>query len=180
MREQAPPTKRKFRSAWDQIDYLYHKLLYWFYHRSDRRHARRFASRLTRLVARADPHHETILGMSCRALIAELAGDLRKAIQYREQEIRFIEQVLRPGSPPLPDMGFDDVSDRMDLLAILHWNAGDPARAAEILEQSKRYCANHHLRFDGQDLLDEVRDELKAAPHNGRRLRPGASARTGS
>jgi hypothetical protein len=180
MREQAPPTKRKFRSAWDQIDYLYHKMLYWFYDRADRRHARRFASRLKRLVAKADPHHETILGMSCRALIAELAGDLRRAIQYREREIRFIEQVLRPGSPPLPDMGFDDVSDRMDLLAILHWNLGDAAKAAEILEESKRYCAKHHIRFDGQDVIDEVRAELGTASRNGRRLRPGAGARTAS
>jgi hypothetical protein len=167
MREKAPPTKRRFRNAWDQIDYLYHKALFWFYERCDRRQAMRFARRLKRLVAKTDPQAETILGMSCRALIAELEGDLRKAIQCREREIEFIERFLRDGIVPGVSTGYDDVSDSMDLLAIHYWDLGDLTKALEILDQSKRYCAEHGIPFDGQDIVDEVHGELKAASRNG-------------
>jgi len=33
MKVKAPPDRRKFASAWDEIGYLYGKLLYWLYQR---------------------------------------------------------------------------------------------------------------------------------------------------
>lgn len=40
MKTMPPPDRRKFADGRDEMEYLYHKLLYWFYGRQDRRRAR--------------------------------------------------------------------------------------------------------------------------------------------
>ena len=76
MKQHFPRTRRKFAHAWDEIQYLYDKLLYWFYGehpRPDR--ARRYARRLSKLLQRCDTNEESILGQECRSLICELRGE---------------------------------------------------------------------------------------------------------
>lgn len=167
MLEKAPPTRRKFQGIWDQIKYLYHKTLYWAYEKQNWRQAQRFAVPLKRLVAEADPEAEAYLGMSCRALVAEVEGDLRKAIQFREREIDMIRRLIQLDVPEGARLDLDELSDSLDLLALHYWELGDLPKALEILDQSKRYCAKHQIPFDGQDIIDEVRGELQAASRNG-------------
>jgi hypothetical protein len=49
-----PPGRRKFAGAWDEIGYLYDKLLYWLYERQLAAKARPYAKRLERLLRQAD------------------------------------------------------------------------------------------------------------------------------
>lgn len=167
MRTKAPATRRRFRTDWEQIVYLYHKVLYWFYTREDRRQAALFAERLRPLVATADPNCEAILGASSRALLAELSGDLWVAIRSREREIELMRRLADANPPPAAALGPDELSDRLDLLALLYWKADNLVRAVQILEESKQLCAKHHVPFDGQDVLDEVRREQEAIARNG-------------
>jgi hypothetical protein len=171
MRDKAPPTKRKFATDWEEIDYLYFKILHWFYGRHDRRRASAFADRLWRLVAEADPKEEAILGASCRAILAEVEGDLHAAIRYRKKEIALLRrlQQLIPPAEVMP--GPDDISDRLDLMAILYWNLGDLAQAERILEESKQLCESSGIKFDGKDLLRDVRKERLLENGRGNGLR---------
>jgi hypothetical protein len=163
MSEKAPSTRRKFSGLWDQIKYLYDKTFYWSYGQGNWRQAQRFADRLKRLVAKADPKSEALLGMSCRALIAEVDGDLRKAIRFRKREIDMIRRLSQLDVPEGARLDLDELSDTLDLLAIHYWDLGDFPKALEILNQSKRYCAEHDIPFAGQDIVDGVRREMRAA-----------------
>ncbi len=170
MKTTAPVARqRKFKTDWDEIVYLYHKLLYWLYDREDTRKALSFGNRLERLVERVDPGHEAILGQECRSLISEAKGDLPNAIRYRENEIRMmkrLQQISIAYDPStreymLRQRGYDDLSDRLDLLAILYHDSGDLDRAIRTLRDSKRFCEKHEIPFDGQDLLEDYLGEKR-------------------
>src|SRR5437660_8911079 len=93
MRKKATVKERKEGKLWDDIRALYDKFLYWYYEQENPKVARPFALRLERLLKKASPHHETILGEECWSLIYELKGNYKKAIRYRENEIRLIERL---------------------------------------------------------------------------------------
>ncbi len=59
--------------------------------------------------------------------------------------------------------GYDDLSDRMDLLAILYHDAGKTDRAISLLEESRALCESHGILFDGADVYEEYQQEVKAA-----------------
>jgi tetratricopeptide (TPR) repeat protein len=161
MKAKPPPVRRKFAGMWDEIGYLHDRLLYWLYGRADPRKARPHAERLARLLPRAAPDHDAILGEECWSLVYETRGDLRKAIEHRENEIRLIRRLhdVSRGAPNEEDMlegyGYDDLSDRLDLLATLYHDNGQLGRAIDILGESKKLCASHRFKFDGEDLLRE-------------------------
>src|SRR5207302_7871008 len=127
------------------------------------------ARRLERLLRRADPDHGAIFGEECWSLIYEAKGDLRKAIEHRENEIRLIHRLYKVcmGTPDeeiaLRDYRYDDLSDRMDLLAMLYHDSGDLRKAISILKKSKKLCQEHGVAFDGEDLLQDYREERKDA-----------------
>jgi len=159
MTNECPSTRRKFKGEWDAIQYYYHKILYWFYQRRDRTKALRFCARLERLLKQASPTHEAILGEECWSLLWEVRGNLRKAIHYREHEIKLIKK-LRQRSVGTPGAAIvlkrydpSDLGDRLDLLAILYHDAGELDRAISVLHESQRLCEEHGIRFDGKDLL---------------------------
>src|SRR5260221_12694906 len=85
--------ERKEGELWDQIRILYENLLHWFYEQEDMDEARRQAAKLERLLKKLSPHHETILGEECWALIHELKGNYKQAIKFRENEIRLIQRL---------------------------------------------------------------------------------------
>jgi hypothetical protein len=165
MKTKPPPDQRKFASDRDQLDYLYHKLLYWLYGREDRTRADAFADRLARLLRRASPGHDAIFPEECWSLIYETKRDFRKAIKHRENEIRLIRRLheISRDKPfeavALKNYGYADLSDRLDLLATLYHDSDNLEKAIAVLRESKDLCKSHGIRFDGEDILEEYMKE---------------------
>jgi tetratricopeptide (TPR) repeat protein len=174
MKTKTSRTRRTFYHEWDEIDYLYMKILHWFYGEGNRRKAMPFCARLEALLEKTPDAHEAILGEECWSLICELRGDLAGAIAYREREIELIKRLHRisvntPGRDiVLREYGYSDLSDRFDLLAILYHDAGNLSKAIQVLKESRRLCQRHGIAFDGEDLL---RDYLAEAAANGQSRR---------
>lgn len=159
---QLPPTRRTFVSTWDEISYLYHKLLYWLYGRGKEVSARRFGGRLKKLLEHADPAHHAILGEECWSLVCEAEGDLVRAIQFREHEIHLMTRALKLAGPnrrelPAGYPDYDDLLDRFVLLAMLHNKIGDTSTAIHRLRRAQRFAVAHGLPFNAGDLLSDYR-----------------------
>jgi hypothetical protein len=174
MSTHSPVTRRKFAGHWDEIDYLYHKLLHWFYERKDRRRAKPYCDRLERLLDEFCTDDHVIVPEECRSLICEIRGDLPGAIKHRENEIRLIKRLHRisENTPSnnfaLSQYDYSDLSDRLDLLATLYREAGKPKRALRVLEESKKLCAAHGINFAGQELMrDCLREQGRNASRSG-------------
>jgi hypothetical protein len=172
MKTEPPPDRRKFADARDQMEYLYHKLLYWLYEREDRARARAFAQRLAQILSKASPGHEAIFPEECWSLICEAREDLPGAIKHREHEIRLIKRLhaVSQTAPQQQDIlrlyGHHDLSDRLDLLAVLCHDSGNLDKAISALHESRQLCAKHGVMFDGEDILQEYIEEKKNAQTN--------------
>jgi hypothetical protein len=158
-----------FTSLLREFEALYLEFLKQFYEKENRPQAKKLALRLDKLLADSNELAESIRGEEVRSLIAELRGDLVKAVQSREAEIRKILELhaLSANTPSWEfvsrEYGFSDVSDRLDLLAILYDEQGMLDRAISVLIESKNYCKAHHIRFDSQDLLNELQSSQPSA-----------------
>ena len=165
MKTKSPPERHRFADEWDEIDYLYHKLLYWLYERGSAERARQYADQLERILPKADPQHEAILGEECWSLLHEAKGDMRNAIHHRQNEIRLIRRLydISQGKSyqriALKDYGYDDLSDRLELLAILYHDSGQLEKALDTLEDAKKMCIDHGIPFDSENLLREYSEE---------------------
>jgi hypothetical protein len=186
MRRKVPPTRRKFSSAWDEIDYLYHKLLYWLYDRGDARRALPYADRLEKQLARVASGDEAIRVAECRSLVCEARGDLPGAIRHRENEVRLIPRLheISANTPgwDLIRQHYDssDLSDRLDLLAILYHDHGELDRGIDTLERSRQLCEAHGIPFGGRALLrDYLRERKSQARANGGGPVPRRTGTTG-
>ena len=172
MKVKSPPIRYKFANEWDELEYLYHQLLYWLYEREDASKARRYADRLEQLLPNADPDHQAIFGEECWSLVYETKGNLRKAIEHRKNEIRLIRRLhdISRNAPYedliLRDYGYDDLSDRLDLLAVLYQKNGQLDQAMDTLIESKRLCQEHGIKFDGADILREIQHDSVHAKMN--------------
>jgi len=167
MKTERPPDRRKFADARDQIEYLYQKLLYWLYERRDRSRAGVFAQRLANVLSKSSPGHDAIFPEECWSLICEAKEDLRAAIKHRENEIRLIKR-LHEISRSSPHEGTvfrlytcEDLSDRLDLLAVLYHDSGNLDKALATLHESKQLCKKHRIEFDGEDVLQDYLAEAK-------------------
>jgi hypothetical protein len=145
-----------------EFDDLYQEFLEQFYDKGNLAKAKRLAIRLEKLLSASDELAESIPGEEVRSLIAELRGNLAEAVQSREAEIRKILQMhaLAANTPSWDyvsrQYSFNDVSDRLDLLAILYDEQGMLDRAISVLIESKNYCKAHQVQFDGQEILNEL------------------------
>ncbi len=150
------------------LNSLYIEFLKRFYDQGDREQAGKIAARLEKILARSAETANSIRGEEIRSLIAELRGNYAEAIRSREAEIRKILELhsLAVGTPNWDYVSrqydFSDVSDRLDLLAILYDQHGESDRARAVLVESKQYCEAHHVPFDGQDLLNELEQAERA------------------
>jgi hypothetical protein len=158
-----PAARRKFAEASEEMGYLYDKLVYWLYQRQDARRARPFAERLAQLLAKSRP--ESIFAEECRSLVAEAKGDFAKAIAHRENEIRLIRRLHKLSQNTanaefvFRQYSHADLSDRLDLLAVLYHDSSQLDKAISTLQESKQLCAKHGIKFDGQDILQEYLEE---------------------
>jgi tetratricopeptide (TPR) repeat protein len=159
------PTRRKFRSAWDELDYLYHKILHWYYEKGDRGRALAYSARFETLLRKHAATHEAIFGEGCWSLLFELKGNLAKAIRHREREIELIHQLWEvsrdtPGAEfALTGYALEDLCDRLELLSLLYHDVGNLDRAIVLLVESKRLSESVGLPFSGENLLREYMDE---------------------
>jgi hypothetical protein len=163
------------------IDELYSELLHLFYDEEDRVGATTVARRLEAALAARPDFAGSIRAEEVRALLAELRGDLAEASRSREAEIRKILELhlLAVNTPSWPfvlrQYDYSDLSDRLDLLAILYAEQGDLDRAVATLLESKQLCESHQVPFDGKDLLrDFERARVSGGRSQGRRKRVAA------
>jgi len=150
----------------DTLDRLYEELVDRLYGDPDAGQARALADRLDALLSNAS---ESDLGAifteECRSLVSEARGDLASAIKHRENEVRLIRRLLKisrnkPGEKYVfGQYDYSDLSDRLDLLAMLYHAAGRLDKAIRTLEESKRLCDDHDIKFDGEDILQEYLQE---------------------
>jgi len=158
-----PALRRSFRSAWDEIEYLYHQLLYWLYDAGRRDRGYQYAFRLQRLLDRHDPAAESLLGMDGRAVLAELEEEWETAADYRERAVAAMTKLLAGGHLASARLGPDDISDRLDLKAIDLWEVGRVDEALATLDRSEAFCQEHGLPFDGADIRADIRAERRPA-----------------
>lgn len=174
MKTKSPADRRKFAGPWDEINYLRDKLLYWLYNRQDHGRSRPFAVRLQKLLQSVDGDHESILGEECWSLVFESLRDAKKAIQYRENEIRLIRRLhevtsgLESKRIALKEYGTGDLCDRLELLASLYAESNNVDKAVAALQESQRLCHEHRLKFDGQQLLRDCLNVQGMARRNGK------------
>ena len=169
MKSKPPPARRSFYSNWDEILYLYDKLLYWFYPLKDSGKSRHYADRLAKVLQKTPSSKGAIKGQECWSLVYEARKDLRKAIVYRQKEIRLIQRLHKVttkksivGRAVLEGYGIAALSDRLDLLAILHHDSGDLSAAIRTLKKSRELCRKHRIPFDGKDLMADYLAEMLA------------------
>jgi tetratricopeptide (TPR) repeat protein len=170
MTRKSSPKRRSQSSDGDDIERLYHQLLRSYYERGDRVRALPIADRLEAALDNASIREPTIRSEECRSLIAEVRGDLARAIRHRRKEIDLIRRLHRvslhgPGRDfVLRRYDHSDLSDRLDLLATLYHDSGDLDRAIATLQESRQLCEAHQLPFDGQDLLDDYLEKRRSLP----------------
>ena len=170
MSSKVPTNGAKLPPTSADLESLYFELLKRYYEEGDHERAQHVASRLEERLAALPEYAHSIRGEEVRSIIAELREDLPKAIQSREAEIRKIfelhERALNTPSWNYVSQLYDysDVSGRLDLLAILYDRQGELERAIAILLESKLYCQSHQIRFDAQDLLDELQHAREVEP----------------
>lgn len=156
------PNGRKPASEKEDVESLYLAFLQKFYETGNREQARKLAVRLETALIATPSYSDSIRAEEIHSLIAELRRDFVQAARSREAEIRKILELhsLAVNTPHWKTVArqydFSDVSDRLDLLAILYDSQGDLDRAIATLTESQRYCQSHEIPFDGQELLDEL------------------------
>jgi hypothetical protein len=145
-----------------EFDKLYVEFLKHIYDDGDHVRAKKLGARLQDALSASAELAASIRGDEIRSLLAELHGDYTDAIHSREAEIRKILELhtLAVNTPSwayvASQYDCSDVSDRLDLLAVLYDRLGDTERAISTLLESRQYCQSHHIDFDGQDMLDEL------------------------
>ena len=166
MKTKPPTDRRKFADKRDEMGYLYDKLIFWLYQCANDRLRRPFSDRLECLLKKANSERGSIFTQECWSLVQETKGNLAKAIAHREKEVQLIRR-LHELSENTPDWDLveaqynaTDLSDRLDLLATLYHDFGKTDRAILTLHESKQYCADHGIEFDGEDILQECLEEL--------------------
>jgi hypothetical protein len=170
----------------DDLEKLYVDLLHWFYQKGDRERAGKIATRLQAILADRPDVANSIRGEEIRAILAELRGDLIEASRSRESEIRKILELhsVANGKPGwefvLRQYDYSDVSDRLDLLAILYAEQDDLERAVATLQESKQFCDSHQVKFDGQDLLDEYEQARRTGDGHHEQSKPPREAIEGA
>ncbi|HEY1066034.1 MAG TPA: hypothetical protein VGE52_07985 [Pirellulales bacterium] len=145
---------------WDHADYLYHRILHWFYERGRKAAALPFVEPLEQLLDRLGDQHEPILAAGARSVIAEIRGDLPAAVEGRRREIELIEQVMLRRNREFGVILPEEISDRQEILARLLWQHGDRTGALQVLEQSREYCRRRNIPFAGEFLETRIQNEI--------------------
>jgi hypothetical protein len=168
--DHAPPNRKKFAGDWDELKYIFSKILYWYYNRANHRKAFEYRSRFKELLETlAAKHPQAIFLEECWSVLHELDGKLQRAIEHREREIGLILGLWKASENTpvrehaLDGYGVDAVCDRLELLALLYHQSGNADRAIVLLVESRRLCESTGLPFEGNELLLDYLDERQPA-----------------
>lgn len=145
-----PPTRRRFVHAWDEIDYLYDKGVYWLTIRHSRRRALKYIERLKTLLNRHDRERKALLGAMARALVAAYDGDLPCEIRHTERSVEMIQRAVT--EVPSCRWDWEDVRTEMEILAALYSENGENRKALHYLKGIRTICRKHGVDFDEADL----------------------------
>src|SRR5262245_38457913 len=152
-----PSARRKFSSVWQEIDYLYERVAHWFCHARDRKRAAPFADRLAALLKQEAHAGPTPFTEGAWSLLHELDGDLAAAIVHRENEIRLLKRLFAVAIARssfdlvLAYYDYQDLVDRLGMLAALYRKIRRPDDAIKTLDEAKRLARTHGLKFAGDD-----------------------------
>src|SRR6476620_7230992 len=117
MATKSPRNGKDFLNSWDEIRHHHYWIIYWFYGYDNQTQALRHCRHLKPLLEKVANRHESILGEECWSIVSEVEGELARAIEYREQEIRLIQELWRTVTPETRDIvlreyGPADLSDQ--------------------------------------------------------------------
>ena len=90
-----PATRRRFANAWSELEYLCKKVHYWLYQRGSKGKTERYASRLEQVIDTLPNDERAILRQEGLALLYELRGNLKRAMEHRQREIDGMERLHR-------------------------------------------------------------------------------------
>ena len=88
-------TQRRFRTPWNELDYVCAKVRNWMYAKRQPVKARRFLVRLQQLLEQLPDSGKAMLKEEGLALLHELKGNPGKAIQHRRREIELMGELHR-------------------------------------------------------------------------------------
>ncbi|WP_004472972.1 hypothetical protein [Leptospira santarosai] len=145
-------TRKSFVSTWDELDYLYHKILKYFYGLTPNyTKAKLFANRLEKLLDTMELESMSIRVEECKSITCEIRGDLFGAIRHRRREIKLLKNLLLlpEYSKLVPELVGDnsDLADRLILLAILYQNVGFSEKAIHCLEEARELAKKTFFSF---------------------------------
>ncbi|EKN90451.1 hypothetical protein LEP1GSC034_2106 [Leptospira interrogans str. 2003000735] len=152
-------TRKNFTSIWDELDYLYCKILKWFYSSTPNyTKSKLFADRLGKLLNKIKPGPMAIRIEEYRSLVYEVKGDLAGAIRHRRREIKLLKRLLSLSEYPKLSSelvgDYSDLVDRLILLSILYQNIGFSQKAINCLKEAKELSKRHRFHFPAGKLLD--------------------------
>jgi hypothetical protein len=93
--QQPPKTQRRFGTIWGELEYVCKRIHYWLYRRKSPSSARRCLSRLERILNQLPDNDLAILREEGLALLHELKGQRRGAIEHRQREIQLTERLRK-------------------------------------------------------------------------------------
>ena len=141
MKTSGKRSKSRFASAWDEMGYLYYKILRWFYKAPwSRAKAAPYARRLEHLLESTPGASQAIRGQEYWSLVCEIQGDLVGAIKHRKKEIALWRKLfsLPDYSSGIAGLGdYSDLADRLILLALLCQRAGRRRAAMKYASEAE-------------------------------------------
>jgi hypothetical protein len=90
--EHKPPrVRKKFGTIWGELDYLCKRIHYWWYTRRGKASAKRYLSRLERVLNELPENDLAIVREEGLAWLHQLKGENSLAIPHRQREIELME-----------------------------------------------------------------------------------------
>jgi hypothetical protein len=86
-----PRTRKKFGTIWGELDYVCKRIHYWWYIRKDKTSARRYLSRLERILPEVPENDLAIVREEGLAWLYQLRGEISRALKHRQREVELME-----------------------------------------------------------------------------------------
>jgi tetratricopeptide (TPR) repeat protein len=162
---------------WWKLDELVYEILDW--RAQEKRRARSFAKRLEKVLLALPPDDNCRKIQEAWALVYEIRGELRKAVEYREKEIALYAKWIRIMGPTDREgyeafLGDDEsVALKHHFTSHLYEDLGEYEKAYAHMQKAKRLAHKHGFEFD-----DDSEDDLRWLRRQIRRKKKVQKARS--